>query len=68
MSEEIEPKRIEDPAFKLLAAQQQVENILNLIKDNEYESYMNLKLTSVWYELYRQLKKMNAGIPGSMIE
>ena len=35
MSEEIEPKRIEDPAFKLLAAQQQVENILNLIKDNE---------------------------------
>jgi len=68
MSEEIEPKRIEDPAFKLLAAQQQVENILNLIKDNEYESYMNLKLTSVWYELDRQLKKMNAGIPGSMIE
>ena len=66
MSEEIEPKRIEDPVFLLLAAQQQIENILSLIKGNEYESYMNLKLTSVWYELDRQLKNLNAGTPGSM--
>lgn len=52
-------KRIEDPAFKLLSAKMQIENVLNLIKDNEYETYMNLKLTSVWYELDRQLKNFN---------
>jgi hypothetical protein len=66
MSEEIVPKRIEDPAFLLLSAKTQIENILSLIKGNEYESYMNLKLTSVWYELDRQLKNLNAGTPGSM--
>lgn len=37
----------------------QIENVLNLIKDNEYETYMNLKLTSVWHELDRQLKNFN---------
>ena len=66
MSEEIVPKRIEDPVFLLLSAKSQIENVLKLIEGNEYESYMNLKLTSVWYELDRQLKNMNAGIPGSM--
>lgn len=68
MSEEIEPKRIEDPVFLLLAAQQQIENILSLIKGNEYESYMNLKLTSVWYELDRQLKHHGVAKPGSSID
>ena len=52
-------KRIEDPVFKLLSAKMQIENVLNLIKDNEYETYMNLKLTSVWHELDRQLKNFN---------
>jgi hypothetical protein len=66
MSEEIVPKRIEDPVFLLLAAKSQIENVLKLIEGNEYESYMNLKLTSVWYELDRQLKNMKAGTPGSM--
>lgn len=32
----------------------QVENVINLIEGNEYEQYMNLRLTSVWYELKRQ--------------
>ena len=58
MTEEIKPKRIEDPVFLLLSAKVQIENILNLIKGNEYESYMNLRLTSVWFELDRQLKNM----------
>lgn len=40
---------------KLLLAQQQVFNLLNLLKDNPCEQYMNLKLTSVYYELQRQL-------------
>ena len=56
MSEDKLAKRIEDPAT-LLSAKTQIGNILSLIKGNEYESYMNLKLTSVWYELDRQLKK-----------
>lgn len=39
---------------KIVMAKQQIENILTLIEDNEYRSYMSLKLTSVWYELDRQ--------------
>ena len=66
MTEEIVPKRIEDPIFRLLSAKAQIQNVLSLIEGNEYESYMNLKLTSVWYELDRQLKNLNAGTPGSM--
>jgi len=58
MTEEIKPKRIEDPVFLLLSAKVQIENVLNLIKGNEYESYMNLRLTSVWFEIDRQLKNM----------
>lgn len=57
-NDEIEYKQIEDPVFRLLAAKYQIENILKLIKGNEYESYMNLKLTSVWFELDRQLKNL----------
>ena len=59
MSEEIVPKQIKDPALRLLSAKAQIENVINLIKGNEYESYMNLKLTSVWYELDRQLKNLS---------
>ena len=43
---------------KLILAKYQVEGALNLIKGNEFESYMNLKLTSVDYELERQLKNL----------
>ena len=45
-------------ATKLILAKYQVEGALNLIKGNEFESYMNLKLTSVYYELERQLKNL----------
>lgn len=64
--EEVNYKRIEDPVFILLSAKQQIENILNLIKGNEYESYMSLKLSSVWYELDRQLSHYDISKPGSM--
>ena len=40
---------------KLILAKQQVFNLLKLLKGNQYEQYMNLKLTSVYYELERQL-------------
>lgn len=61
-------KRIEDPVYILLSAKQQVENVINLIKGNEYESYMSLKLTSVWYELDRQLSHYGVAKPGSSID
>ena len=55
MTEEVSYKKIEDTVFKLLSAKYQVENILKLIEGNPYEQYMNLKLTSVYYELERRL-------------
>ena len=61
-------KRIEDPVYILLSAKQQIENVLNLIQGNEYESYMSLKLTSVWYELDRQLSHYGVAKPGSSID
>lgn len=44
---------------KLILAKMQVMNVLSLIKDNSYETYMHLKLTSVYYELERQLTNLN---------
>ena len=44
-----------DETTKLILAKYQIEGILELIKGNPYEQYMNLKLTSVYYELERQL-------------
>jgi len=40
---------------KLILAINQVENVIKLIEGNEWENYMNLRLTSVYYELQRQL-------------
>ena len=40
---------------KLILAKQQLSNLLNLMKDNPYEQYLNSKLISVYYELERQL-------------
>ena len=44
-----------DEKETLTLAIQQIETTLDLIRGNDYESYMNLKLTSVYYELQRQL-------------
>ena len=40
---------------RLILARQQVSNLLSLLEGNKYETYMNLKLTSVYYELERQI-------------
>jgi hypothetical protein len=42
----------------LTLAMQQIETTLDLLKGNDYETYMNLKLISVYYELQRQLDKL----------
>lgn len=39
---------------KIILAQMQVENLLNLLKGNAYENYMCGKLYGVKYELQRQ--------------
>ncbi len=44
-----------DEQTKLIIARSQVENIMNLIKDNPYEHYMSMHLSPVFYELERQL-------------
>lgn len=43
----------------LVLALEQIETTLDLIKGNDYETYMNLKLISVYYELQRQLDKLS---------
>jgi len=40
---------------KLLFAINQTENIISLMKDNEYEKFFSSHLSSVLYELKRQL-------------
>ena len=40
---------------KLILAQMQVENLLNLLHGNAYENYMRGKLYGIKYELERQL-------------
>ena len=44
-----------DEQTKLILAIYQVENIIELIKDNEYRQYMFMHLNPVYYELKRQL-------------
>ena len=44
-----------DEQTKLILAIYQVENIIELIKDNEYKQYMFMHLNPVYYELKRQL-------------
>ena len=44
-----------DDITKLILAKYQVENIIELIKDNEYRQYMFMHLNPVYYELKRQL-------------
>ena len=47
-----------DDITKLILAKYQVENIIELIKDNEYRQYMFMHLNPVYYELERQLTNL----------
>ena len=47
-----------DDITKLILAKYQVENIIELIKDNEYRQYMFMHLNPVYYELQRQLTNL----------
>ena len=41
---------------KLIMAKQQLDNVVDLTKGNEWEGFIYHRLTSVWYELDRQIK------------
>ena len=47
-----------DDITKLILAKYQVENIIELIKDNEYRQYMFMHLNPVFYEFERQLTNL----------
>ena len=51
-------RRISDPMLKLTLAKTQVSNVIELIKDNEFEQHLSTKLWSVYYELERQQKNL----------
>ena len=55
MEEEIKPKRVTDQRYMLMAAIQQVDNIVSLLEENEWKNYMYQHLSPVRYELERQL-------------
>jgi hypothetical protein len=46
-----------DETSKLLFAINQTENIISLMKDNEYEKFFSSQLSPVLYELKRQLSQ-----------
>ena len=55
---EIKPKRVTDQRYILLAAIQQVDNIVSLLEENEWKDYMYQHLSPVRYELERQLSNL----------
>jgi hypothetical protein len=47
---------------KLILALQQIENIISLIKGNEYQQFLDSHLLPVRYELQRQLTNQTISI------
>ena len=47
-----------DERSKLMLALDQINSIIELIADNEYQQYMFLHLNPVYYELERQLTNL----------
>ena len=47
-----------DDITKLILAKYQVENIIELTKDNEYRQFIFMHLNPVFYELERQLTNL----------
>lgn len=41
--------------IKFILALQQVENLSKLFEGNPYEEFLNFELTSIYYELQRQI-------------
>ena len=54
------PKKIQDQKLVLTLAHIQVENLVALLEDNPYKSYMYRHLSPIKYELLRQLSNLDA--------
>ena len=50
-----------DNRTRLVLATMQVENLIELLKDNEYKTYLYSHLSSLYYELQRQLSHEQHG-------
>jgi hypothetical protein len=48
-----------DDITKLILAKYQVENIIELTKDNEYKQFIFMHLNPVFYEIERQLTNLS---------
>jgi hypothetical protein len=53
------PKKIQDQKLILIFAHQHVEDLVALLEDNPYKSYMYQHLNPIKYELLRQLSNLN---------
>lgn len=51
-------KSSQDQTTKIILALQQINNVTNLTKDNEYQQFLHDKLISVKVELERQLTNL----------
>ena len=56
--EEYEETPKQKEYFRLLAALQQIDNIVSLLEDNEWKDYIYNHLSPVRYELERQLANL----------
>ena len=53
---------------KLILALIQVENIIKLLEDNQFERYMSTQLNGVYYELKRQITNLTLVEKSTTIE
>ena len=56
-------KKIEDQKLILILAHNHVEDLVALLEDNPYKSYMYQHLNPIKYELLRQLTNLNVTDP-----
>ncbi len=56
-------KKIQDQKLILTLAHIQVENLVALLEDNPYKSYMYQHLNPIKYELLRQITNLDATKP-----
>lgn len=50
-----------DERERLILAIQQVNNLIELLKENEYKQYIFSHLNTIYYELQRQLSNLQHG-------
>ena len=54
------PKKIQDQKLILTLAHRHIEDLVALLEDNPYKSYMYQHLNPIKYELLRQLSNLDA--------